>query len=112
MKRIPTIVLTAFGLGFTAALITVSGCSEAASRTLTLFQFQSAKTYTGPFRIDVSELPREAIQSRTETGGSGKPETRLTLNMDYEFEIVLRLVDKNEASLQQAGETPPSDAER
>jgi hypothetical protein len=40
---------------------------------------------------DVSQLPPEAVQSRTETGGPGKPETRLTLNMDYEVEIVDRL---------------------
>jgi len=111
MKRMPTIVLTAFALGFMVALLTVSGCSEAARRTLTLFQFQSSKTYTGPFRIDVSQLPPEAVQSRTETGGPGKPETRLTLNMDYEVEIVLRLVDKKTA-LKEAGETPPGDAKR
>jgi hypothetical protein len=113
MKRIPTIVLTALALGLMAALVTVSGCSEAARRTLTLFQFQSSQnTYTGPFRIDVSQLPPEAVQSRTETGGPGKPETRLTLNMDYEVEIVLRLVEKNGKNLQQAGDTPPSDANR
>ncbi len=95
MKRIPMIALTAFAFGFMVALMTVSGCSKAADRTLTLFQFQSTKTYKGPFRIDTSELPPNAIKSQTETGGPGKPETRLTLNMDYEFEIVLRLADKN-----------------
>ena len=38
MKRIPMIVMTAFAVGFMAALMTVSGCSEAATRTLTLLQ--------------------------------------------------------------------------
>jgi hypothetical protein len=32
--------------------------------------------------------------------------------MDYEVEIVLRLVDKSGKGLQQAGETPPSGANR
>ena len=94
MKRIPTIVMTAFAVGFIAALATVSGCSEAATRTLTLFQYQSTKTNVGAFRIDTSEIPPDAIESQLETGGPGKPSTRLTLNSDYEFEIVLRLVDK------------------
>ncbi len=101
MKRIPMIVMTAFAVGFMAALMTVSGCSEVATRTLTLFQHQGTLTDTGPFRIDTSEIPLDAIQSQTETGGPGKdtgrpgkPETRLNLNSKYEFEIVLRLVDK------------------
>ena len=38
MKRIPMIVMTAFAVGFMAALMTVSGCSEAATRTLTLLR--------------------------------------------------------------------------
>ena len=94
MKRIPMIVATAFSVGFMAALTTVSGCSEAATRTLTLFQYQSTKTNNGAFRIDTSEIPPNAIESKTETGGPGKPETRLTLNSKFEFEIVLRLFDK------------------
>ena len=112
MKRLPMIVLTAFAFGFMAALMTVSGCSQAATRTLTLFQFQSSKTYTGPFRIDTSQIPPNAIETQTETGGPGKPETRLTLNNSYEFEIVLRLVDKNESHTHKPMETPPSDVNR
>lgn len=88
------IVMTAFAVGFMAALMTVSGCSEPASRTLILFQYEGMKTSIGPFRIDTSGIPPKAIESQTETGGPGKPETRLTLNSNYEFEIVLRLVDK------------------
>lgn len=63
------IVLTAFAFGFMAALMTVSGWSQAATRTLTLFQFQSTKTYMGPFRIDTSQIPPNAIESQTETDG-------------------------------------------
>ena len=106
------IVMTAFAFGFIAALITVSGCTEPATRTFTLFQFQSTKTNIGPFRIDVSEIPTNAIESRTETGGPGKLETRLALNSNYEFEIVLRLVDKNENGTHKPSETPSSDAYR
>ena len=39
MKRVPMIVMTAFAVGLMAALMTVSGCSDAATRTLTLFQW-------------------------------------------------------------------------
>ena len=102
MPRFPTIVITAFAFGFMAALMTVSGCSEAASRTLTIFQFQSTKTYSGPFRIDTSQLPSDAIVTQSQTGGSGKPETRVELKMDYEFEIVLRLVGTNANGTTQA----------
>ena len=105
-------VLTAFAFGFMAALITVSGCSQAATRTLILFQFQSTKTHIGPFRIDTSEIPPNAIESKTETAGPGKPETRLTLNSNYEIEIVLRLVDKNETSAHNTIEIPSSDLYR
>ena len=88
------IVTTAFAVCCLAVLTTVSGCSEPATRTLTLFQYQSTKTSIGAFRIDTSEIPPEAIESSMETGVPGKPETRLTLNSDYEFEIVVRLVSK------------------
>ena len=106
------IVMTAFAFGFIAALMTVSGCTEPATRTFTLFQHQSTKTNIGPFRFDTSEIPPNAIESHTETGGSGKPETRLTLNRNYEFEIVLRIVDRNENSTHKPIETPSSDVYR
>lgn len=96
MKRLSTAVVTAFTVGFVVAMMTVSGCSEAAQRTLIIFQLQSNETYSGPFRIDTSQLPPGAIETQTETGGPGKPETQLKLNMDYEFEIVLRLAKDNE----------------
>lgn len=94
MQSIPMIVTTVFAVCCMAALTPVSGCSEPGTRTLTLFQYQSTKTSIGAFRIDTSEIPPEAIESQTETGVPGKPETRLTLNSDFEFEIVVRLVSK------------------
>jgi len=72
------------------ALTTMSGCTEAADRTLTIFQFQSRETYAGAFRIDTSELPADAIKARVQTGKSGRPVTRITLNMDYAIEVALR----------------------
>ena len=114
MKRLPIMLMVAFGLGFMVAVITVSGCSEAATRNLTIFQYQSTKTYSGPFRIDTSQLPDNAIKSQKETGPLGKVETSLTLNMDYEFEIVLRLADKNknETGLHKTVESPENDTNR
>ena len=53
----------------------------------------SAETYDGQFKLDTSELPSDAIESTVDTGGPGGPVKRIKLNMDYEFEIVLRLVD-------------------
>jgi hypothetical protein len=112
MKRFPTVVFAAFAFGFMAALMTVSGCSEAASRTMTIFQFQSTKTYSGPFRIDTSQLPSNAIVTQSETGGPGKPETRLKLSMDYEFEIVLRLAGTKANGMPQSAAKPQKDTGR
>lgn len=91
MSRLPAFVVIAFVLGCIAAS-TFSGCSKAADRTLSIFQFQSTETYDGQFKLDTSELPPDAIESTVDTGGPGDPVNRITLNMDYEFEIVLRLV--------------------
>ena len=91
MARLPVFVVIAFVLGCIAAS-TVSGCSKAADRTLTIYQFQSTETYDGQFKLDTSGLPSDAIESTVDTGGPGAPVKRITLNMDYEFEIVLRLV--------------------
>ena len=87
---------------------TMSGCSEAADRTLTIFQFQSTDTYDGQFRIDTSALPPDAIEARTDTGGPGDPVTRIKLNMDYEIEVVLRLAG-TEQSVDKANGKPGSD---
>lgn len=91
MARLSTFVMIAFVLGCLATS-TFSGCSKAADRTLSIYQFQSTETYDGQFKIDTSGLPSDAIESTVDTGGPGDPVKRITLKMDYEFEIVLRLV--------------------
>lgn len=91
MSRIPVFIVISFVLGCLVAS-TVSGCSKAADRTLTIYQFQSTKTYGGQFKLNTSELPADAIESTVDTGGPGDPVKRITLNMDYGFEIVLRVV--------------------
>jgi hypothetical protein len=90
MTRLSAYVAVAFALGCVVTS-TVVGCSKAADRTITIYQFQSTETYDGQFRLDTSELPNDAIESINDTGGPGDPVKRVTLNMDYEFEIVLRL---------------------
>ncbi|MCC9644361.1 hypothetical protein LOC71_18950 [Rhodopirellula sp. JC740] len=97
MSRLTASVSIAFVFGCIAAT-TVAGCSNAADRTLTIYQFQSTATYGGQFKLDISGLPADAIDSIVDTGGLGDPEKRVTLNMDYEFEIALRLVDDDSAS--------------
>jgi hypothetical protein len=92
MSRLSAFVVIAFVLGCIAAS-TVIGCSEAANRTITIYQLQSTETYGGQFKFDTSGLPADAIESTVDTGGPGDPVKRITLSMDYEFEIVLRLVD-------------------
>ena len=91
MSRLSAYVAIAFVLGCITAS-TVTGCSKAADRTLTIYQFQSTKTYAGQFKLNTSELPADAIESTADTGGPGDPVKRITLNMDYGFEIVLRVV--------------------
>ena len=91
MTRIPASVVIAFAAGCVAASA-VSGCSKAADRTLTIYQLQSTETYDGQFQLDTSGLPSDAIETTVDTGGPGAPVKRITLNMDYEFDIVLRLV--------------------
>jgi len=82
----------AFAMGCITAMA-LSGCSEPADRMLTVYQFQSTETYDGQFHIDTSELPSDAIEEKSDSGGPGDPMTRITLNIDYEIEVVLRLVD-------------------
>ncbi len=106
MTRLSSSVVAAFALGFIAALMTVSGCSEPASRNLTIFQFQSTQTYKGPFYIDTSELPAGAVASIKQTGKAGKPETKLILNQDYQIEVVFRLADAQRKIQHQDSKNP------
>ena len=73
--------------------LTVTGCSEAARRTLEISQSLGDSTYDGHFRIDTSEIPQEAVIEQTEHKRKpGLPETHISLNPKYEFEIVIRLL--------------------
>jgi len=107
MQRVLALILISFVLGCLATT-TVSGCSKAADRTLTIYQLQSTKTYGGQFTIDTSGLPSNAIESSVETDSSGAPVKRITLNMDYEFEIVLRLVGTKENALSVNANSKPN----
>ena len=66
------------------------------------------ETYSGQFTIDTSGLPSNAIESIVETNSSGDPVKRITLNMDYEFEIVLRLVGTKESALSDNANSKPN----
>jgi hypothetical protein len=89
MKRI---LAAGFVLGFSTALLCVSGCSDAARRTLTIVQYLTTDNMDEEFPIDTSELPADAIAKRTnEAKAPAEPEIRLELNPDYKFEIVIRL---------------------
>lgn len=92
MARLSIFVLISFVLGGIVTT-TLSGCSKPADRTLTIYQLQSTETYNGPFKLNTSELPSDAIESIEETGDPNGSFSRITLSMDYNFEVVLRLVD-------------------
>ena len=99
MKRVSFAIVISFVSGCIVTATAVSGCSKPADRTLTIHQFQSTKTYRGQFRIDTSELPSNTIESKSDSGGSGRPLTRIKLNMDYEIEVVLRLAGKGKSDV-------------
>ncbi len=68
------------------------GCylgDRAADRTLTIYQMQTTQTYIGPFQIDASRLPPDAIESRVDRGTEGDPVTSITLKQDYPVKILL-----------------------
>lgn len=92
MPRLPVFIVISFVLSCLVAS-TVSGCSNVADRTLTIYQFQNSETYDGQFKIDTSGLSADAIKSSVDTGGPGDPAKRITLDSDYKIEIVLRLVE-------------------
>ncbi len=96
MARTTTFLAIALAIICLVTATTVSGCSEAADRTLTIYQFQSTETYGGQFRIDTSALPPDAIETSADTGKPGCPVRQITLNSDYEIEVVLRLAGKDQ----------------
>ncbi len=96
MKKVPIALVIAFLAGCLVTATAFSGCSQPADRTLTIHQLQSTETYPGKFLVDTSELPGNAIESRSDVqvaGERGKPSTQINLNPKYEIEVVLRLAD-------------------
>ena len=71
--------------------LSMGGCfgDRAADRTLTIYQVQSTDTYAGEFKIDVSQLPPAAIETRVDSGGQGVPVTSLTIDQRYPIRVVL-----------------------
>jgi len=68
---------------------------------LTLYQYQSSETTSGAFQIDTSALPEDAIESNTTIGPKGAPETKLTLNMKYDFLVSLQLANNTSVDNEQ-----------
>ena len=95
MTRTSMYLAIAFVSGCLVTATSISGCSKAADRTLTIYQFQSVNTYSGPFRVDTSGLPEGAVATKSETGSPGDPLTRIELNSNFAVEVVLRLADKD-----------------
>jgi hypothetical protein len=77
---------------------TVLGClgDRAADRTLTIHQLQSTDLPIGQFQIDTSQLPSEAIKSRSDRGSEGAPVTSLEIDQKYRVRIVLVPENENE----------------
>jgi hypothetical protein len=74
-------------------LLFSSGCifgDRAADRSLTVHQYQSIGGDSGPFLIDVSQLPPDVIQERADGHDQwGNPTTSLQIRRDYPVKIML-----------------------
>ncbi len=71
---------------------TVVGChlgDRAADRTLTIHQLQTTDSPGGQFQIDTSQLPSNAIVSRSDSGSVGAPVTSLEIDQKYRIRVVL-----------------------
>lgn len=85
-----TICLGTILVAILLVALSVNGCSRAADRTLTIYQFQTIDdTYAGQFEIDASQLPSDAIESQEDSGGQGAPVTKLTIKDRYSIRVVL-----------------------
>jgi hypothetical protein len=81
---------TTIGLATVMTALLMGGCGDrAADRTLTIYQIQSTKTYTGQFQIDTSQLPSGAVKTRVDTGGQGDPVSSITIDQNCPIRIVL-----------------------
>jgi hypothetical protein len=75
----------------TALVPTLGGCligTPAADRTVQIRQLQSTGTYAGQFKIDVSQLPPDAVEARVEHSRTG-PKTFLKVKQRYPVRVVL-----------------------
>ena len=84
-------LFTCARLGAMTLLLNISGCfigTPAADRTLEIRQTQSTDNYTGEFKIDASQLPPDAIESRVEDGRTG-PKTFLKVKQGYPVKVLL-----------------------
>ena len=70
--------------------LSTAGCflgDRVATRTLTIYQVQNAAAYHGPFEIDASGLPPDAIESREDREVGA--ETSLVLKPGYAVKVLL-----------------------
>jgi hypothetical protein len=74
----------------TALSLLTSGCfgDRELTRALAIDQLQQTTTYGGPFEIDTSQLPPNAVTVR-ESEDNGGPITSITLDAKYSVRIVL-----------------------
>ncbi len=95
---------TFFVLSAALVVLSLAGClgDRAADRTLEIHQLQSTTTYPGPFEIDLSQLPKGAVESNQTSGGSGTPVTSVTINQECPIRIVLVPIEKHKS-------TPPEE---
>jgi hypothetical protein len=73
-------------------LMFTSGCflgDRAADRTVELRQVQGSSSYMGPFLVDASRLPADAVQRVDGVDHWGNPVTSLTISEKYPVQIVL-----------------------
>jgi hypothetical protein len=87
------------------------GCigDRVADRTLEIYQVQSISANTGQFEIDVSQLPADAIKSKTTHGGEGTPVTKITIDEKYPIRVVLVPVTKPASDPSSAKESGQKD---
>ena len=69
-------------------VLLTTGCplDRAADRTLTIYQYQTTGSGTGPFTVDTSRLPADAVQRRIDDANSVET---ITVNQNYPVRVLL-----------------------
>jgi hypothetical protein len=82
---------SSIGIAIAVVALSMSGCigDRAADRTLEIHQVQSTNSYTGQFRIDMSQIPPDAIKTEVKNNNSGSPVTSLTIDSEYPIRILI-----------------------